>query len=346
MRRRPSTARLGASRLRVGVLALGLVVLVACGGSDSSSSSSGGASKLSLGFSAWPGWFPWQVAEEKGIFAEHGLDVNLRYFESYTDSLNALATGNVDANSQTLNDTLSSVASGSAQTIVLVNDNSTGNDQVIVGPGIGSVEDLRGKKVAVEEGTVDHYLLLLGLEKAGMKQSDVSLQPLLTDAAAAAFASGQVDAVGAFAPFTTEAIKREGSKVLFTSKDFPGAIPDHLVFSADFVRNRPDVVQKLVDAWFDTVAFVKANPDEAVAIMAKKGGVSPEDYKSYNAGTTIFTVAENVEAFAPGADSTHLDYQASKISDFLLGTGLIEKAPELGGLLEPRFVQARAAAGG
>ena len=272
--------------------------------------------------------------------------MNLRYFESYTDSLNALATGNIDANSQTLNDTLSSVASGSEQSIVLVNDNSTGNDQIIVGPGIGTVEDLRGKKVAVEEGTVDHYLLLLGLEKAGMKQSDISLQPLLTDAAAAAFASGQVDAVGAFAPFTTEAMKREGSKPLFTSKDFPGAIPDHLVFSADFVQNRPDVVQKLVDAWFDTVDFVKANPDEAVAIMAKKGGVSPEDYKSYDAGTTIFTVAENVEAFAPGADAKHLDYQASKISEFLLGTGLIEKAPGSSGLFEPRFVQARAAAGG
>jgi NitT/TauT family transport system substrate-binding protein len=325
-----------------------LVVLVACGGSGSSSSSSspGGTSKLSLGFSAWPGWFPWQVAQETGVFARHGLDVNLRYFESYTDSLTALATGNIDANSQTLNDTLSSVASGSKQSIVLVNDNSTGNDQVIVGPGIDKIEDLRGKKVAVEEGTVDHYLLLLGLEKAGMKQSDINLQPLLTDAAAAAFASGQVDAVGAFAPFTTEALKRAGSKALFTSKDFPGAIPDHLVFSADFVQSRPDDVQKLVDAWFDTVAFVKANPDEAVAIMAKKGGVAPEDYKSYDAGTTIFTVADNLEAFAPGGDAKHLDFEASKISEFLLGTGLVQKAPDLDGLFQPRFVQARAAAGG
>ncbi|MEA2703625.1 MAG: NitT/TauT family transport system substrate-binding protein [Actinomycetota bacterium] len=347
MRRHLSPARPAAGRLAAAAVALGLVVLVACGGSDSSSTTSpSGASKVSLAYSAWPGWFPWQVAQEKGIFAAHDLDVNLRFFESYTDSLNALATGNVDANSQTLNDTLSSVVAGSKQTIVLVNDNSTGNDQVIVGPGIERVEDLRGKKVAVEEGTVDHYLLLLGLEKAGMKQSDVSLQRLLTDAAAAAFASGQVDAVGAFAPFTTEARKREGSTVLFTSKDFPGAIPDHLVFSTDFVQSHPDVVQKLVDAWFDTIAFIKANPDESVAIMAKKGGVSPEDYKSYNEGTTIFTVADNVEAFAPGTDSKHLDYQASKISDFLVGTGLIDKAPDLAGLFEPRFVQARAAAGG
>ena len=113
---------------------VGLVALAACGSSDDAGTSAGGGDelgKVTLGFSAWPGWFPWQVAEEKGIFAQHGLDVDLRYFESYTDSLNALATGNVDANSQTLNDTLSSVAGGSKQTIVLVNDNSTGNDQII-----------------------------------------------------------------------------------------------------------------------------------------------------------------------------------------------------------------------
>ena len=62
--------------------------------------------------------------------------VELKYFDSYTDSLTALATGNVDANSQTLNDTLTSVSGGAKQTIVLVNDNSTGNDQIIARPGI------------------------------------------------------------------------------------------------------------------------------------------------------------------------------------------------------------------
>ena len=68
--------------------------------------------KIVLGFSAWPGWFPWQVAQEQGLFAKNNVNVELRYFESYTDSLNALATGKIDANSQTLNDTLASVSGG------------------------------------------------------------------------------------------------------------------------------------------------------------------------------------------------------------------------------------------
>ena len=90
---------------------------------------------VTLAFSAWPGWFPWQVAQEQGLFEANGVDVELKYFDDYPDSLTALATGNVDANSQTLNDTLISVSGGAKQTIVLVNDNSTGNDQIIAGRG-------------------------------------------------------------------------------------------------------------------------------------------------------------------------------------------------------------------
>jgi NitT/TauT family transport system substrate-binding protein len=327
----------------VAVLAL---LAAACGGSSSSSSGGGGSGSsgtLRLGFSAWPGWFPWQVAEEKGFFTKHGLDVKLTYFESYTDSLNALASGNLDANSQTLNDTVSSVAGGAKQSIVLVNDNSTGNDQIIAGPGINTVADLKGKKVGAEQGTVDHYLLLLALRKAGLSPADVDFQPLETGAAAAAFASGRLDAVGAFAPFTTQALARPGSKALATSADFPGAIPDHLVFSREFVTGRPDDVQKLVDAWFDTLDFVKANPAEATAIMAKKGGVSVADYQSYDKGTTIFSLDDNLTAFTSGTSTKNLDFEAKEIANFLLTAKLIDKAPDLRGLFEPKFVKSRAA---
>jgi NitT/TauT family transport system substrate-binding protein len=322
---------------------LSLVVLAACGGSSSSSSSSVGGSgaPIRLGFSAWPGWFPWQVAEEKGFFAKHGVNVKLTYFESYTDSLNALASGNLDANSQTLNDTVSSVAGGAKQSIVLVNDNSTGNDQIIAGPGINTVADLKGRKVGAEQGTVDHYLLLLALKKAGLAAGDISFQPLETGAAAAAFASGRLDAVGAFAPFTTQALERSGSKAVATSADFPGAVPDHLVVSRGLLSSRPDDVQKVVDTWFETLSFIRANPAAAGAIMAKKAGVSEDDYRSYDKGTTIFSLDDNLAAFTPGTTSKSLDFEAGEISRFLLDAKLIDKAPDLTGLFEPRFVKAQ-----
>jgi NitT/TauT family transport system substrate-binding protein len=320
--------------------AAALFLLAACADTAAPTQSGGEKATVRLGFSAWPGWFPWQVAQEQGLFTKNGVTVDLKYFESYTDSLTALSTGNLDANSQTLNDTLSSVSGGAKQTVVLVNDNSTGNDQIIAKAGINSVADLKGKKVAAEQGTVDHYLLLLALKQAGLTEKDVQFTPLLTDAAAAAFVAGKVDAVGVFAPFTTTALGLAGSKAIATSKDFPGAIPDHLVFTSDFVKAHKAEVQALVQTWFDTVAWIKANPDKAVDIMAKRGGVTATDYKSYDAGTTIFTKQQNLDAFATGSTPANLDYQAQQIVEFLLATGLAEEKPSLDGLLDPSFVQA------
>ncbi|MFC3895396.1 ABC transporter substrate-binding protein [Lentzea rhizosphaerae] len=316
------------------MIALVLLCATAC---TSTPASTG---KVTLGLSAWPGWFPWQVAHEQGIFARNGVDVELKYFDSYTDSLNALSSGAIDANSQTLNDTLASVSGGAQQTIVLVNDNSTGNDQVIAREGISGVADLKGKKVAVEQGTVDHYLLLLALTEAGLSQKDIELVPLATDAAAAAFVAGKVDAVGAFAPFTTTALQRPGSRTIATSAEFPGAIPDHLVVSGAFAKNRPEAAQALVNTWFDTLDWIKQNNSQAVEIMAKRGGVSAEDYRSYDAGTTIFTLRQNLDAFTPGVTPAHLNHQAGQIVDFMVSTGLTPNRPSLDGLFDDRFVKA------
>jgi NitT/TauT family transport system substrate-binding protein len=320
------------------VLLLGLLPAASCGlaGQDTPASSR----TITLGFSAWPGWFPWQVAEEKGFFAKNGLKVHLKYYDNYTDSLTALTNGDIEANSQTLNDTLSSVTDGSRETIVLVNDNSTGNDQIIARPGITSVSGLKGRTVAAEEGTVDHYLLMLALKKAGLSAKDVHFEPMATDAAATALVTGKVDAVGVFAPFTTAALKLRGSRALTTSRDFPGAIPDHLVVSGAFLDQQPGSVQALVTTWFDTLAWIAANKAEAVRIMARRAGVSVAEYTSYDAGTTIFSLEDNLRAFAPGRTSAHLSFQASALSRFLLDNRLTQIKPTLTRLIDSRFVNA------
>ncbi len=337
MSRAPHSARWRHVRfLLVSTLLLAVVTSASACGADAAVSSQ----KITIGFSAWPGWFPWQVAQERGLFADRGLNVELRYYDSYTDSLNALAAGEIDANSQTLNDTLASVSGGSRQTVVLVNDNSTGNDKIIARAGITSISDLHGKRVAVEQGTVDHYLLLLALQQSGLSARDIELVPMPTDAAATAFANGTVDAVGAFAPFTTTALQRSGSRAIATSAEFPGSIPDHLVINRGIVDSRPADVQALVNTWFDSLAWIRSNRDAAIAIMSKRAGVSAADYQSYDAGTTLFTLRQNLDAFTPGTTAAHLNYQAGQIADFIVGTGMVTQRPSLDGLLDGRFVAA------
>jgi NitT/TauT family transport system substrate-binding protein len=298
---------------------------------------------LRLGFSAWPGWFPWQVAQDEGIFKKNNLTVDLKWFDGYLESISTLTASKIDANSQTLGDTVSSIAAGADQVIVLVNDNSTGNDKIIVREGINSVADLKGKKVAAEEGTVDHFLLLLGLRKAGLSPKDIQFVPLETGKAATAFVGGQVDAVAVFAPFTTQALKLKGSKELFSSKEFPGAISDHLVFTRKFVEENPTQVQAAVDSWFGTLDYIKANPAKADEIMAKRAGVTLDEYKQYADGTKIFTIAENLKAFEAGTDMNSLQFAAQEMSKFLNDVGLAKMTPDLTKIFDDRFIKAYAA---
>jgi NitT/TauT family transport system substrate-binding protein len=296
--------------------------------------------QVRLGFSAWPGWFPWQVSQDAEIFKQNNVAVDLKWFDGYLESISTLTAGQIDANSQTLGDTVSSVAGGADQVIVLTNDNSTGNDKIIVREGINSIADLKGKKVAAEEGTVDHFLLLLGMKKAGLAPTDIEFVPLETGKAATAFVGGQVDAVAVFAPFTTQALKRPGSKELFSSKDFPGAISDHLVFTRKFVDEHPEEVQKMVNSWFTTLDFIAANPAQANEIMAKRAGVTVEEYKAYADGTRIFTIEENLKSFEDGKDMTSLKFAAEEMSKFLNDVGLIKTSPDLSKLFDDRFIKA------
>jgi NitT/TauT family transport system substrate-binding protein len=304
---------------------------------DDSSGGGGSGETVELGYSAWPGWFVWKVAEEAGIFEDVGVDVELVYFTDYLGSLDAMVAGELDANSQTLNDTLVSVSTGSDQRIVVVNDNSAGNDAIIVDESIETVEDLEGKTVAAELGVVDHFLLLQGLADAGMSEEDIDFRGVLTDAAAAGFASGEFDAVGVFAPFTLQALEREGSHVLFDSSDYPGTIPDHLVASGDMVDDRPEDVQLLIDAWYQTLDYIEANPDEATEIMAEQAELAPEEYASFEEGTRLFTAEEALAAFEGDEAPEGLTPMAEQINEFLVDTGLAEEPAELDGLFDSSF---------
>ena len=52
------------------LLATVLLAAFAATGCGMLGGSSSAGAPIKLGFSAWPGWFPWQVAEEAGIFKE------------------------------------------------------------------------------------------------------------------------------------------------------------------------------------------------------------------------------------------------------------------------------------
>lgn len=295
--------------------------------------------KVKVGVSDWPGWVAWYVAKDKGFFKKYGADVELVWFPNYTDSIAALSAGQLDANSQTWGDTMAPLAKGVKLKAVLVNDNSYGNDAVMVSPKIKSFKDLKGKKIALEEFSVSHFLLVNALAKNGMSLKDVTVVNLAAGDAAAAFMAGRVDAAAVWNPWINTIQLAGKGRAIFTSKDLPGLIPDLLVaqekVTLDPVK-RKDLVG-MIRAWFETVNFIQSNPNEAAKIMSKQVGLSASEYQPFLPGTRFFGKAENQAGFAPTGQLS-LNQAAPVIVKFLSDNKLVEGKPDFAKAIDASLI--------
>jgi NitT/TauT family transport system substrate-binding protein len=282
------------------------------------------AAEVKIGLSDWPGWVAWYVAEQKGYFKKHGADVKLVWFANYTDSISALSAGQVDANSQTWSDTMAPLSKGLALKTIMVNDNSAGNDALLVSPKIKSFAELKGKKIALEEFSVSHFLLTMALAKNNMSLKDVQVVNMSAGDAAAAFMAGRVDAAVVWNPWVNKIQSSGKGKALFTSKDVPGLIPDLLVAQEKSVKAKRKDFVGMIKAWYDTEKFIQANPDEAAKIMAKVVGMEAKEYKIFLPGTKFFDQKANLQAFGPATDATSLLGVAPTIAKFLVDNKLME----------------------
>ena len=274
------------------------------------------ADPITVGYSDWPGWVAWQVAIDKGWFKEAGVDVKFEWFD-YSASMEAFAAGKTDAVFMTNGDTLVTGAGGGKGIMVMATDYSNGNDQIVAKPGIKTVPELKGKKIGVEMGFVDHLLILQALELNKMTEKDVELVNTKTNDTPQVLASGQVDAIAAWPPSSFLAQKAvPGARPIFTSAEAPGLIYDVLSVSPTSLNKRKDDWIKFISVWDRVVKYINdpATQDDALLIMSKRNGLTPEEYKPLLKGTQLLTLAENKKVFekGPGLDSM---YGSTKISD-------------------------------
>lgn len=285
------------------------------------------AEPLKIGYSDWPGWVAWEVAIEKNWFKEAGVDVKFEWFD-YVASMEAFSAGKLDAVAMTNGDALVTGAAGAKSVMVIINDYSNGNDMIVAKPGIKSLKDLKGKKVGVEIGFVDHLLLLNGLKKAGMSEGDVSLVNVPTNETPQVLASGDVAAIAAWQPNSGIALKLvPGSTPIYTSADEPGLIYDVLAVSPVSLATRRADWAKVAKVWYRAVDYIhdpKTHAD-AIRIMAARVGVTPAEYESFVGGTKILTLAEAKQFFAKG-DGFGSIYGSSKIvDDFNVANGVYKE---------------------
>ncbi len=297
------------------------------------------APPLKIGYSDWPGWVAWQVAIDKGWFKEAGVPVAFEWFD-YSASMEAFSAGKIDAVTMTNGDALVTGSAGAKSVMLMITDYSNGNDMLIVKPGVRSVKDLKGKKVAVEAGLVEHLLLLNALKKAGMKEADVTIVGAKTNEMPQMLASGDVAAVGAWQPIAGQAIKAvPGAKPIYTSADEPGLIYDVLAVNPASAKARKADWQKVVKVWDRVVAYIndpKTQPD-AVKIMAARVGVSPETYLPLLKGTKLLSLAEAQKIYVKGDGFKTLE-GSTKVANQFNVANAVYKAPEnVGAYLDPSF---------
>jgi NitT/TauT family transport system substrate-binding protein len=251
---------------------------------------------LKIAYSDWPGWLVLEIAVQKGYFTAEGVDVKMEWFGDYGASIDAFTAGKLDG---IFIDCASSLQAKSSVIIVLT-DYSNGNDMIIGKKGVGSIKELKGKTVGLEENLVEHLLLAKALELNGMTEDDVKIKKVKTEETTAALKSADVDAIGAWYPISGRSLTEVAdSKKLFTSAEAPGLIFDALQVDPASLTKRRAEWKKVVAVWFKCLNFLndKATHDEAVKIMAKRIEGKPEDLEKNLKGTFLLNLENNKKCF-------------------------------------------------
>lgn len=328
---------------KIGLVKIGLVLALALSALLITAGPGRAAPPLKIGYSDWPGWVAWQVAIDKGWLKEDGVNAEFQWFD-YVASMDAFAAGKLDGVAVTNGDALVMGGGGTKSVMILLTDYSNGNDMIVAKPGIGSLKDLKGKKVGIEVGFVEHLLLLNGLAKEGMKEEDVTLVNTTTNATPQVLASGDVAAIGAWQPNSGMAMKLvPGAKPIYTSAEEPGLIYDTITVSPASLAGRRDDWLKLVKLWGRVVAYINdpATQDDAVAIMAARVGLTPAEYKPLLQGTKLIDLAEAKSILKKGAGFTSL-YGSSQIADdFNFANAVYKEKQNVDAYIDPSLTEAQ-----
>jgi NitT/TauT family transport system substrate-binding protein len=275
-----------------------------------------------IGTQPWIGYGPWWIAKEKGIFEKYGLQVELVDFVEDKEVNAAFASGDMDAANLATHTALKLYASGLDLKLVLLEDASYQADAIIAPSAITSIADLKGKKVAYEEGATSDLLLNYALAQNGLSLSDIEPVFMPASDAGAALIAGQVDVAVTYEPYIAAALAENPDlKLLYSAAERPGLISDVLVINPKLDSK---TITALLQVWEEALAFYSSNPEEAKAIIAKAVGSTPEELRTAFDGVQFYTLAES-KAELSGQPSSLL----KDVADVAQSIGLFETAPDL-----------------
>jgi NitT/TauT family transport system substrate-binding protein len=310
---------------------------------EGSSAESGAATmSLNLGTVSWIGQAPLYIAQEKGFYAEEGLDLKVRVFGSAGEYMSAFLSNQLDGVSPVTSEAILMKSQGKDFKIVLVQDNSVGADGILAKNSIASIEDFKGKKVAVDTSGVSYFFLLQVLKEAGLSADDITPVNVAPDAAAAAYQSNNADIAVTYAPYLQEAADAvTDGRIIYDSTKMPTAINDLYIFDTAFIQENPETIQAFVNGTMKGLKFLEENPEEGLTIGAAQLEMEKEALEADLKGLKLPDQEANLQMLAEPESEMYLAKTLEELAAFLLSEGQIESDPgDLSTLLDPQFVQA------
>ncbi len=282
-----------------------------------------------VAWSIYVGWMPWGYAADSGIVKKwadkYGINIEVKQFNDYVESINQYTAGAFDAVTITNMDALSIPAAGGVDTTAMImGDFSNGNDAVILKKK-DKLSDLKGQKVNLVEFSVSHYLLARALDSAKLRERDVKVVNTSDSDMAGAYKTADVTAVVTWNPIVSEILGSPDAKKVFDSSQIPGEIMDLMVANTAVLKDNPNFGKALVGIWYETITkMLQADADGKAAkeAMAKASGTDLAGFDSQLAATKLFAKPADAVAFTK---SKEISETMDRVRKFLFEKELLGK---------------------
>jgi sulfonate transport system substrate-binding protein len=205
------------------------------------------------------------VMKDKGLlekeFEKDGIKVRWVQSAGSNKALEFLNAGSIDFGS----------TAGSAALVARINGNPIKSIYVYSQPEwtalvtakdskITKIEDLKGQRVAVTRGTDPHIFLVRALQSVGLSEKDIKPVLLQHPDGATALKRGDVQAWAGLDPMMAAAEVEDGARLFYRNKD--ANTWGILNVREQFLKDHPDLVQRVLKVYEEARKFSLANYDE------------------------------------------------------------------------------------
>ena len=262
------------------MLARGLACVLMCGVAAAHAQ----GLPIVVGYTGVSEFAPLFVAKDKGFFAQHGLDVELKRMTLTSTIPSALVSESLQVGGTPGTNVLQAVDSGLDLTVIAgdtVTMHTDRNFAVVRRPGapINSAADFVGKKVGVPGlGAFLHVAFRKYLTAHGVDFRKVTFVEVQIPQMRDALKGGLVDSVVAPDPFLTRIVQSgTGEVVSYFAESLPDGLPSlSYVAASSWVSAHPQAARSFREAIAQAVTWVAANPVETKQIVGKYLGLPPD----------------------------------------------------------------------